>query len=188
MWQRCVIIENLLRCPPISHPPGRPGHRSPPRLNVPEKQDKLWLTLSHSACCPALKKKGPKSLLSLLAAHKGWGKKKIPWRQLWSSSVSLQWWVCVCVWRRVCPYHNHLHVCTFCSPLSIVLLTHSSTTAKLPTRCKEQKGKKIKNLPAFVAGVYVESSGRPRPGSVFVTLSCSCCTFWNSEDQRQFCL
>lgn len=72
MRQRCVIIENLTHRPPISHP-GRPGRRSPLRLNVPRKRDKTVIN-AKSLCLLSCSEKGPMSLSACLlteGTHKG---------------------------------------------------------------------------------------------------------------------
>lgn len=56
MRQRCVIIENLTRCPPISHP-GRSGSRSRLRLNVPRKRDKTVIN-AESLCLLSCSERG----------------------------------------------------------------------------------------------------------------------------------
>lgn len=71
MRQRCVIIENLTCCPPISHP-GRPGHRLPLQLNAPRKWDKMVIN-AKSFCLPCYSEKGPMSLSTRLLKE---GKKK----------------------------------------------------------------------------------------------------------------
>lgn len=56
MQQRCVIIERLTSCPPISHL-GCPGHLFPLQLNAPRKWDKIVIN-AKSLCLLSCSEKG----------------------------------------------------------------------------------------------------------------------------------
>lgn len=118
MRQRCVVIENLTRCPPISHP-GRPGCRSPLQLNVPRKRDKTVIN-AKSLCLLSCSEKGQCHcpLACSQRVHKGKdGDKERTKVYCYSGINHLPQFPCslgVCVWKQV--------VYSYCksSPLSVI--------------------------------------------------------------------
>lgn len=121
MRQRCVIIENLTRCPPISHP-GRPGRGSPLQLNVPRKPDKTVIN-AKSLCLLSCSEKGQCHcpLACSQRVQKGKDKDKDRTKFCCCSGFNHQpQFPCsfgACVWKQV--------VYTYCksSPLSVLCVT-----------------------------------------------------------------
>lgn len=126
MRQRCVIIENLTWCPPISHP-GRLGHRLTRQLNVPGKQDKTvinakslcLLSCSEDDHCHCL-------LACSQRVQNGKNETRIEWKSIVTvgSIISLSFhvlWLCVSENRLCICSVNHLHYLYFvfsCSHVS----------------------------------------------------------------------
>lgn len=141
MWQRGVIIENLPRCPPISHP-SCPGRHSPLQLNVPRKQDKTVIN-AKSLCLLSCSGKG-QCHCPLACSQRVQNKEKMETRigqVCCCSGISHQPLLPMLIghvyenmWcNRIV---NHPHICIFVFPCSHVFCAYTLSFNNT-NRCKE---------------------------------------------------
>lgn len=185
MRQRCVIIENLTQCPPISHL-RRLGLRLTRRLNVPRKRDKTVINA--------------KSLRLLLCSANGhchcpqqWqGSKELD--EGWNGSLLLQWdrsaasvsmfLRCVCVSEnRLC--NRIINQPHYLCPYFVFSCFHvsSAITVSLKKEKKKAQSKKFTEKTISQSGSkrpYVRQGWnllQPSTNTfcVFIMLSCNCC-------------